>query len=380
MSILNSAVSKRVYAAAGQTVRTTLLGILCLSALLPLAASPLPAPPLPVPAAKSLDRTADGQIPILYGQAIYTGATDEQMTDRTLAFYPSHPVRRITVGMNMGAVFWSGDHRRVLSLGHRATVRSYNAVRGRFGPPVDAVKALADPGVRYALPLHEITQTSAVDWSRDGRTLCYYQAKIGFVLFDLRRGTRQTLRNPFLLRHKVDDLALSPDGRRIAFTVQGRDEFHAYFTASSMQSRIASPVRNRDGFQGDFFQDLWLIGRDGQGLHKLGHGMFPGWSLQGRFLLATEGSDLGGQAILRYDTQTGARQVLIGTPATVSDHSEFGPARYSPNGQQIAVFGPPNPKIPETRGLFLMSTQGTLLRTLATRQQLDETGIPSIIW
>lgn len=352
MSISNFAVPQRVYAAAWQTVRTTLLGVLCLSALLLLAASPPP-----TPAAKSLGETADGQIPILYGQAIYTGATDEQMTDRTLAFYPSHPVRRITVGMNMGAVFWSGDHRRVLSLGHRATVRSYNAVRGRFGLPLDAVKALANPGIHYALPLHEITQTSAVDWSRDGRTLCYYQAKTGFVLFDLRHGTKQILRDPFLLRHKVDNLALSPDGSRIAFTVQGRD-----------------------GPQWDFLQDLWLIGRDGQGLHKLGHGTSPGWSLQGRFLLATEGSVAGGQAILRYDTQTGARQVLIGTPATVSDHSEFGPARYSPNGQQIAVFGPPNPKIPEKRGLFLMSTQGRPLRTLATRQQLDETGIPSIIW
>lgn len=379
MSILNFAASKRVFAAVGQPMLTTLLGVLCLSALLPLAASPPPAPP-----AKSLDRaldkTADGQIPILYGQAIYTGATDEQMTDRTLAVYPSHPVRRITVGTNMGAVFWSGDHRRVLSLGHRAAVRSYDAVRGRFGPPLDAVKSLADPGIRYALPLHEITQTSAVDWSRDGRTLCYYQAKTGFVLFDLRRGTQKTFCNPFLLRHKVDDLALSPDGSRIAFTVQGRDEFHAYFTASSMQTQIASPVRNRGGFHGSFFQDVWLVGRNGQGLHKLGHGMFPGWSLQGRFLLATEGSDLGGQAILRYDTQTGARQVLIGTPATVSDHSEFGPARYSPNGQQIAVFGPLNPKIPEKRGLFLMNTQGRPLRMLATRQQLDETGIPSIIW
>jgi len=262
----------------------------------------------------------------------------------------------------MATAFWSGDHRRVLSLGGRsqpAAVRTYDNAQGRFGSPRDAVRALSDPGVHYALPLHDITQTNAIDWSRDGRTLCYDQEKVGLVLFDLRHGTKQILHNPFLAQHPVAALAFSPDSRWIAFSVEGQDEFHE-----------------------EFFQDLWVIGRNGHGLHKLGHGTFPNWSPSGRFLLATEGpADDGGRAILRYDTQTGVRRVLSFIPQPTEGDGYFAQARYSPNGEQIAVFGPPNPKVPDATALFLMNGEGKFLRVLATQQQLSEAGIPeSLSW
>ncbi len=301
-----------------------------------------------------------GQVPILFLQIIDSANATGGIIGRTLAVFPAPPVRRVTIRPDMATAFWSGDHRRVLSLGGRslpATVRTYDSAQGRFGPPLDAVQALADPSVRYTLPLHDITETNAIDWSRDGRTLCYAQEKVGLVLFDLRRGTRQILRNPFLAHHPVAALAFSPDGSRIAFSVEGQDEFHE-----------------------ELFQDLWVIGRDGRGLHKLGHGTFPNWSPQGRFLLATEGpADDGGRAILRYDTQTGTRRVLRLIPQPTEGDGYFAQARYSPDGQQIAVFGPPNPRVPDDTALFLMDGQGKRLRILATRQQLDQSGIPTCL-
>lgn len=312
-----------------------------------------------VPTVKATPSNA-GQIPILYVQFDASTGADGRIQGRTLAIFPASPVRRITIRPDMATAFWSGDHQRVLSLGGRAqpaAVRIYDSAQGRFGPPMDAVTALADSGVHYALPLHDITETNAIDWSRDGRTLCYDQEKVGLVLFDLRRGTKQILRNPFLAHHPVAALAFSPDGRRIAFSVEGRDAFHE-----------------------ELFQDLWLIGRDGRGLHKLGHGTFPNWSPQGRFLLATEGpADDGGRAILRYDTQTGARHVLNVIPQPTEGDGYFAQARYSPDGQQIAVFGPPNPRVPEETALFLMSGQGKFLRILVTQLQLNEAGTPECL-
>lgn len=289
-------------------------------------------------------------IPILY----------TQIAGKTQLVFPSSPPRRLSLPPDIGTVFWSGDHRRVLALrGAKlpATVRAYDDAHGRFGPPTDAVTALADPGVRYAFPLGDITRTYARDWSRDGRVLCYYIPKAGIALFDLRRGTRRLLQNPFLTRHEVTGLALSPDSRRIAFSVEGADPFHE-----------------------ELFQDLWLIGADGHGLHKLGHGASPNWAPQGRSLLATEGTDEDGRAILRYDAQTGARSILTVVPKGAGPDGYFGQARYSPDGQQIAVFGPPNPRAPEDTALFLMSGGGKYLRTLATRQQLDEAGQPRLSW
>lgn len=300
--------------------------------------------------------------PILYTQFDASTGADGRIQGRTLVFCPTPAAHRVAIYPSMGSVFWSGDHRRVLALGGRpssATVRVYDAIQSRFGPPRDAVSALADPGIRYTLPLHALAQTNAINWSRDGRTLCFAQDKVGLVLFDLRRGTQQILHNPFLVRHPVSALALSPDGSQIAFSVEGRDEFHA-----------------------QFFQDLWVIGRNGRSLHKLGHGTFPNWSPSGRFLLATEGpADDGGRAILRYDTQAGARRVLTFIPQPTEGDGYFAQARYSPNGDQIAVFGPSNPKVPDATALFLMSGEGRFLRVLATQQQLNEAGIPaSLSW
>lgn len=296
-------------------------------------------------------------IPILYSQTTSAAGSEGHAVNGTAAIFPSYPARRVAIGKALGRVFWEGDHRRMLSLNFRATVRDYDVAQGRFRPPVEAAAALAGPGVHYVLPLKEITQTNAVDWSRDGGTLCYYKQKTGFVLFDLRRGTAQTLKSPFLARHDVSALAISPDGSEIAFSVAGQDEFHE-----------------------EFFQDLWLIGRKGQGLRKIGHGMFPSWSPQGRMLLATEGSDQDGRAILRYDTQMGTRRVLVKVQEPAEADGTFGQARYSPDGLQIAVFGPPDPRKSEKEALFLISAQGTFLRTLVTEESLGEAGTPNFTW
>lgn len=325
-----------------------------LGVLLPLALCPAVASPIQTSAGPDADR-----IPILYAQAGAPPIKQGLIRDRTLAIFPISPHRQTIVRPDMGTAFWSGDHRRVFAFGRpiHPTVRLYDAAQGRFGPPADAVSVLADPGVHYALPLSDLAQTNAIDWSRDGHTLCYSRDKTGLVLFDLRRGTHRLLQNPSLARHPVSALALSPDGSRIAFSVEGADEFHA-----------------------DFFQDLWLIGIDGRGLHKLGHGASPNWSPQGRFLVATEGTDQDGRAILRYDTQTGVRRILRAIPQTPAGDGYFGPARYNPDGRQIAVFGPPDPRAPEDTALFLIDGQGRLLRTLATQRQLGESGIPSLAW
>lgn len=299
-------------------------------------------------------------IPILYAQTTYMPGANGRIIDKTQAVFPSSPPRRSPLPLDIGIAFWSGDHRRLLAFRgtkQPATVRAYDAARGRFGPPADAVTALTDPGVHYTLPLGDITATYALDWSRDGRTLCYHIPKVGIALFDLRRGTRRLLQNPFLARHELTALTLSPDGRRIAFSVEGADEFHE-----------------------ELFQDLWLIGADGRGLHKLGHGASPAWAPQGQSLIATEGTDQDGRAILRYDARTGARSALTAIPQGAGPDARFGQARYSPDGRQIAVFGPPDPRAPEETALFLMSAGGTYLRTLATRQQLAEAGQPRLNW
>ena len=317
---------------------------------------------LPISVVSSADPAPSTQntavpIPILYSQTTSAAGSEGYAVNGTAAIFPSYPPRRVAVGKALGRVFWDGNHRRMLSLNFRATVRDYDIGRGRFGPPADAATALASPGVHYVLPLNEIAQTNAVDWSRDGGTLCYYKQKTGFVFFDLRRGTAQLLKSSFFARHDVSALTISPDGREIAFSVAGQDEFHA-----------------------EFFQDLWLIGRNGQHLRKLGHGMFPSWSPQGRMLLATEGSDQDGRAILRYDTQTGMQRVLIKVQEPAEADGTFGQARYSPDGLQIAVFGPPDPHKSEKEALFLMSARGRFLRTLATEKSLGEAGIPSFTW
>lgn len=337
MSFLRSAALKQAGAA--------LLGILLLGPWLPPAAAS--------PAGASAG-AGGGQIPVLCVQIEPGTGGGRRPSEKTVAVFTSPPSRRVLT--SLGTVFWSGDHRRVLALGglsQPATVRAYDAARGRFGPPVEAARALAGPGVRYVFPIRDIVRSNAVDWSRDGRTLCFYQAKTGLVLFDLRRGTRRVLRNPFLARNPVSALAVSPDGSRIAFSVEGRDEFNA-----------------------DFFQDLWLIGSDGRGMHRLGHGAFPGWSPQGRSLLATDGSDQDGRAIFRYDTRTGAHQVLRAIPETADGDGYFGQARYSPDGQRIVVFGPPNPKAPNETGLFLISARGTLLRMLVAPEQFAGSAPP----
>lgn len=264
-------------------------------------------------------------------------------------------LRRTSLGgfPEVVAVRWSADHRSALvapSVKQPMFLCRFNPIARTFGPRQDIAATLGNPGVHYQIHIDDF------DWSRDGTHLVLANQQ-RLVIFDLKTGRKHLLYHTNAPRTTIDAVAWSPNGKRVAFCLPGRD-----------------PLGD-DGV--DFYEDLWVINADGSGLRRLGHGMGPSWSADGRHLVVVDGSYNGGPAVVSYGSADGRRRVLRKVEADI-----FGAVAYSPDGRYIAVLGP---RVRLQVGgyetsLYLMDGAGRYVKTLADAQIEQIVYPPWLTW
>lgn len=261
-----------------------------------------------------------------------------------LGIVPSQPPLIFKTPFDDSAtVVWMPDHQSVLvsAGGKPLTFHRYNSLTRRFGEAKDVAAVLGNPGVNYKLRFNGFQSFAP---SPDAKTLTFGD-KQGVKVLDFKTGQMRLLVPRDNLPQKNYDegpssFAWSPNSQKIAFSVASDEVF-------GLQAIVP-------------YQDLYLVGRDGKGLHRLGRGFGPSWSPDGRYIVAIEGERGAGKHIVRYETLTGKRQTLRS-----SRLQSFNFVSYSPNGQQLAIIGDPDPQSKGLKSLFLADTDGKLLRVLA---------------
>lgn len=249
---------------------------------------------------------------------------------------------------------WSADHRSILvapSARRPLFFCRFDPAAHAFGPPQDVAAALGNPGARYQV------HTGDFDWSRDGARLVLANAR-RLVILDLKTGRKKLLFHAPSSHETIDGAAWSPDGKRVAFSMPGKDPMGSNGT--------------------DVYKDLWVISADGSGLRRLGHGMGPSWSPDGSRLVPVDGGYGygGGPAVVSYRSAGGGRRVLRAIKGRLIAGDVFGAVAYSPDGRTIAALGPQAPA-PSRDGtlepsLFLMDGAGRLVQTLVAWPQLGD--------
>ena len=188
--------------------------------------------------------------------------------------------------------------------------------------------------------------------SRDGKALAYasveFRSTLLRVPFDPDRGETTAAAVP-MIRSTVPirDHAVSPDGKRVAFTTAGLEDLFVVGTDGSSFRRLTDDAfRDRgatwspDGERLVFYSDrsgtyqLWSIRPDGSGLRQLtnlaGAANFPVWSPDGSRIATI---DLRGRGWRIFDSERGT--VVRELTAPVREGARFWPVSWSPDGSSI---------------------------------------------
>lgn len=222
----------------------------------------------------------------------------------------------------------------------------YDSAKKRFGQPQSLISAFANQGMSYKIP-----QYAEFDWSSDDSNLVYADRKgLGLMLLNLKTGKKRVVASRKSHPANFDFVALSPDGKRVAFSTPTNDG-----------SLVLDPGQQP-------YEHLWVVNIDGSKPRKLGIGMKPSWSADGRYLIAIRGEYNGGNKLYRYEVASGKRRTLI-----TRSLSELTTAVYSPDGKRIAVAGTYDKGNYHT-GIFLLNEEGKLVKVVATSKQLTANG------
>ncbi len=249
---------------------------------------------------------------------------------------------------------WAGNHQGVFVARYSnykplpLAFSRYDVSTQKFGPMQDVAAVFGDAGVSYEIR----PASSEFDCSQDKKTIVYKDEQ-GLKVIDLKTGKERSIATAKDYPKGFNFLALSPDGKRVAFSQESKQ---------SIDPKLSElPL----------YQNLWVMNVDGSNSRKLGYGISPSWSPDGRHLLAIIGSYNGGNRLERYDVETAKQQTLITRSMRALDA-----VAYSPDGKHIAVFGAYNPKKSNAQGVFLVDSQGQFLKTVATASQFLREGVP----
>jgi len=188
--------------------------------------------------------------------------------------------------------------------------------------------------------------------SQDGKALVYasleFRSTLLRVGFDPDRGETTGNAVPVVRSTlAIRDHAVSPDGKRVAFTTAGHEDLFVVGTDGSSFRRLTDdafrdrgPTWSPDGERLVFYSDrtgsyqLWSIRPDGSGLQQLGHlvgaANFPVWSPDGsRIAMA----NLGDQSWLILDSARGT--VVREFTKPVREGVRFWPLSWSPDGASM---------------------------------------------
>ncbi|HEX2224146.1 MAG TPA: hypothetical protein VHN15_08060 [Thermoanaerobaculia bacterium] len=201
---------------------------------------------------------------------------------------------------------WSADGRRLYFTSDRSGVENL-WVRDLGGSPTG--------GGPEAVQISRF-QDGRVLWpsiSRDGKTIVFER---GLAVWSFDTTTREAREVPITLQgapaasapefrrltNEIDEMALSPDGKKVALVVRGE-----VFAASAKDGGNAARVTSTPGAESQ-----------------------PVWAPDSRRLLYTADRDGEGTNLFLYDFATGAETQL--TKGAFQDHSP----RFSPDGKQVA--------------------------------------------
>ena len=249
---------------------------------------------------------------------------------------------------------WAGNHQGVFVVRYSnykplpLAFSRYDASTQKFGPLQDVTAVFGNAGVSYDIR----PASSEFDCSQDEKTIVYKDEQ-GLKAIDLKTGKEHLVAAAKDYPKGFNFLALSPDGKRVAFSQESQQSIDPKLSALPL------------------YQNLWVMNVDGSHARKMGYGMSPSWSPDGRHLLAIIGSYNGGNRLERYDVETAKHQTLITRSMRALDS-----VAYSPDGKHIAVFGAYNPKKSNAQGVFLVDAQGQFLQTVATASQFMRDGVP----
>ena len=141
--------------------------------------------------------------------------------------------------------------------------------------------------------------------SASGRRIAFFRT--GSELWQARSDGSKARRIVRLKRGSGSDAAWSPSGRRLVFTVN-------FERAVGRNERVVE------------VQEVWVVRRDGKGLHKLRRGDSATWSSQGLIAYATKGGDV---ATMRPSGRGRHIWVPHGSPVIVRELD------FSPDGRRI---------------------------------------------
>jgi Tol biopolymer transport system component len=188
--------------------------------------------------------------------------------------------------------------------------------------------------------------------SRDGKALVYasleFRSTLLRVGFDPDRGETTgsavaVIRSTLPIR----DHAVSPDGKRVAFTTAGREDLFVVGTDGSSFRRLTDdafrdrgPTWSPDGERLVFYSDrsggyqLWSIRPDGSGMQQLSHlegtANFPVWAPDGSRIATV---DLRDQAWRILDSERGT--VVREFTKPLREGVRFWPLSWSPDGASV---------------------------------------------
>ena len=208
--------------------------------------------------------------------------------------------------------------------------------------------------------------------SRDGKTFAYasldFRSTLFRKAFDPAREEAIGLAAPVLKSTlPIRDHAISPDGRRVAFTTFGHEDLYVVGADGSSFRRLTDdPFRDRGpswspiGDQIVFYSDrsgeyeLWSIRSDGSGLRQLTHGAgatnYPVWSPDGS-RIAT--ADVRGKSWSVLDAVSG--ETVKEFSKTVRAGIRFWPFGWSSDAAQLLGLGVNENGSPESIAVYSMA-------------------------
>jgi Tol biopolymer transport system component len=268
----------------------------------------------------------------------YVRTTDVRLHIITVATDTDHALPREHPGTEFDSLRWSPDGSLLLfssAYTDDTELYTFSFVGNEAGP----LRQLTDNWFEDIDPA----------WSPDGKEIAFASNRCGnYDIYVMRAdgsGVKRLTRNP------ADDVepGWSPDGKRIVFA----------------SDRPANAVEVKQRKAGVFVQDLYVIGADGSGLHRLtgapsrGDSM-PSWSPDGKLIAFSTSSD---PPQIETMWANGTHRHFTGQTGDAPDWSPNGKTlvfqhEYYPDGSDWALSSPPQVE------LALMTPSGVFLRSL----------------